>query len=429
MINIIGQRGRRGARPALSFTRVALGVACLGTAIACVAYGSAAAAQRADSTKAPAHPSARPAVAEKALAPANAPLPDQRLRLEQAFGHHTILMVRLMRGQISHDAPFAESAAKALRENTADLTGAIAAAYGQPRAEAFQTAWEQRIDALSSYGEALAAKDPKALAGAKAALDTQRAVGLGAPAAALEASEASLLAQADDYAAGNFAAAYANERRAYAAMFGAANVMATTAMPGPVAVPEQLRSQLVQLLGEHVELSFDATRAVVAGRSGAEAQAAAVALDGNNKDLLAGMTAAVGPAPTATFGEIWGRHIDALLQFAVAVQHKDQNGQTAARATFGEFPQQLAVLLARISSQRSAAGNVVANLQQHDQQLLQQVTATAAHDDEGAQEIANAAYDRMFVIAGTVAQALERKAAMSMPRGAAATGLGGMAGR
>jgi hypothetical protein len=389
-----------------------------GVAVAGIAYGTASADQ-------PAVRRTATAVSAKPIA-----LPDLRLRLEHDLGHHAILMTRLMRGEITHEQDLVEQTRNAVDDNTDALTAAMTTAYGANQAESFRAEWTGRVDALADYAKAVGRKggSQESLSRAKSTIEeTQSQIVAGS--SRIDVPVASFLAQADAYAVGDYLTAYGLERQSYAAMFSAGAALAAAAVPGPVPPQEQLRTQLVQLLGEHVELAFDATRAVVDRRPAEEMQAAAGALDANTRDFLAGMTAAVGQQATAVFGDIWGRHIDALMQFSVGVASGDQAAQASARAAFGRFPAELATLLGEISSQPAASANVVAGLQQHDQQLLQQVTAYAAKDYRGAQEITTAAYDRMLAIAGTVTQAIERHAAKQMPQGAAATGLGGMAGR
>jgi hypothetical protein len=190
---------------------------------------------------------------------------------------------------------------------------------------------------------------------------------------------------------------------------------------------ENLRSGLGRLLGEHVELAFDATRAIVAGQP--SAGAAAKALDENTQEILAAMQAAVGHKAAAAFGDIWAAHIDALVQFSVAVADDDDAAQSTARGHLDSFPGRLSSLLAPLSHGDVAADTVVAALRQHDQQLLQQVTAYAAKDFATAHDLAYDGYDHMFAIAATLSDVLVGKAGATSPGGGADTGGGGAARR
>ena len=239
----------------------------------------------------------------------------------------------------------------------------------------------------------------------------------------------------DAYAAGDFSRAFLLQREAYAAMFGTAKSLAGAAVTQPngelpVAFDsprENLRSGLGQLLGEHVELAFDATRAIVAGQPAAEA--AAQTLNENTQDILAAMQGAVGDRASAAFGQVWAAHINALVAFSIGVADDDDLAQAAARARLDDFPGKLSALLAPLSDGSVAAETVVAALREHDQQLLQQVTAYAAKDYDTSHDLAYAGYDHMFAVAATLADVLGGEAGKTSPRGGADTGAGGAASR
>jgi hypothetical protein len=186
-----------------------------------------------------------------------------------------------------------------------------------------------------------------------------------------------------------------------------------------------LRSALGQLLGEHAELAFDATRAVVTGSPAATE--AAAALDANTQDIIAAMRAALGRDAAAKFAPVWASHIDALVAFSVAIAHNDEAGQAAAREKIDHFPADLGALLPQLSGGRVGQVTILQALREHDQQLLQQVTAYAAKDYPHAHDIAYGGYDHMFAVATTLAAVLEGHAASTAPRGGANTGAGGLA--
>jgi hypothetical protein len=239
----------------------------------------------------------------------------------------------------------------------------------------------------------------------------------------------------DAYAAGDFRRAFQFQREAYAAIFAAAKSLAGAAVTRangelPVAFDspdEKLRSGLGQLLGEHVELAFDATRAIVAGQPAAEA--AAEALNENTRDILTAMQGAVGDQASAAFGRVWAAHIDALVAFSVGVADDDDGAQAAARSRLDDFPRRLSTLLAPLSQGNVAAQTVVTALREHDQQLLQQVTAYAAKDYDTSHDLAYAGYDHMFAVSTTLADVLGGEAGGTSPRGGADTGAGGTARR
>jgi hypothetical protein len=235
----------------------------------------------------------------------------------------------------------------------------------------------------------------------------------------------------DAYAGGDFARAYQLERTAYAAMFstgktlsGAVTTQAVGELPAAFdSAPAELRSALGRLLGEHVELAFDASRAVVAGSPSAEA--AADALSENTREVLAAVQGALGAATAGAFGDVWADHIDSLVRFSVALADGDASAQSRARAELDSFPGRLQGVLPQAAKDAVAANAVIDALREHDQQLLQQVTAYAAGDFATAHELAYEGYEHMFAIAGTFAEAIRGSTGGTAPRGGAGTGAGG----
>ena len=153
-----------------------------------------------------------------------------------------------------------------------------------------------------------------------------------------------MIAATDAYEAGDFTRAFQFQREAYAAMFGTAKSLASAAVTRangelPVAFDspgENLKSGLGQLLGEHVELAFDATRAIVAGQPAAEA--AAQALNENTQDILTAMQGAVGDQASAAFGRVWAKHINALVAFSVGVADDNDKAQVRRASPPGRLP-------------------------------------------------------------------------------------------
>jgi len=373
---------------------------------------------------------------------------DVRLRMEQVLGHHAVLMIRLMRGPVDNEPTFVAAAQGALDRNTDELVDAVGHAYGSDAGTQFRSLWEEHVRLLHEYSEAVADQDQAGMDKAMSALDayadrygqliaTATGGKLSADAVAAGVAEHihHMIRATDAYAAGDFRGAFRFQREAYAAMFSTAKSLAGAAVTRangelPVAFDspvENLRSGLGQLLGEHVELAFDATRAIVAGQPAAEA--AAQALNENTQDILTAMQGAVGDKASAAFGRVWAAHINALVAFSVGVADDDDQAQAAARAGLDDFPGKLSALLAPLSQGNVAAQTVVAALREHDQQLLQQVTAYAAKDYGTSHDLAYAGYDHMFAIATTLADVLGGQAGGTAPRGGADTGGGGAARR
>ncbi len=92
------------------------------------------------------------------VAPLNAP----RVRLQSALGkllgEHMALAADSMRAAATKTPDFA-AAGGSLNANTADLTAAMGVLFGQPSATAFSGIWGDHVDALVSYGAAVAGQD------------------------------------------------------------------------------------------------------------------------------------------------------------------------------------------------------------------------------------------------------------------------------
>jgi hypothetical protein len=367
-----------------------------------------------------------------------------RLLMEQLLGHHAILMVRLMRGPIDDQDRFVEAAGSALQRNTDELADAISSVYSDDAGADFAAIWTEHVEALSAYSRAVADRDNDARDKAMAELErysdrygefiatlTDGELSADTVSEGVAAHIHHMLVATDDYGKGDYAKAFSGERTAYAAMFGQGEALSGAAIKQstgelPAAFdnpPAELRSALGRLLGEHVELAFDATRAIVAGSPSVEG--AAGALNDNTEEIITALQGAIGRKAASRFSRIWAAHIDAVVKFAVAVADDDDAAQARARTALDEFPRQLGTVLPAISEGRVAARTVVAALKEHDEHLLQQITAFAAEDYETSHELAYAGYNHMFAIADTLAVALEGHAVGAAPRGGAATGGGG----
>jgi len=367
-----------------------------------------------------------------------------RLHLEQLLGHHATLMIRLMRATLDGQLAFVSAADAALARNTTQLRDAVAQTYDQAAADSFTELWQAHVDMLVRYSRGVADEDRGAADAALADLDayaqdygkmistlTDGELAADAVATDVAAHIDHIVGATDAYAAGDFAAAFEGQRTAYAAMFTTGKAVSGASVTQPRgelpagfdSAPAQLRSALGRLLGEHVELAFDATRAVVS--ESPAARAAAEALNANTQEILSAMQGALGRRAATAFSDAWAAHIDAVVQFAVAVADGDEEAQSRARAALDTFPGRLQQVLTGVSGGQVAAEEVIAALKQHDQQLLQQVTAFAAADFETSHDLAYAGYEHMVGIADTVAEAIRGRTAGTAPRGGADTGGGG----
>ena len=164
------------------------------------------------------HQGAAPATTPKELA----------AELEQYFAQHTLIAVRQMRSVLTATPNYRKAADAELQEYTEELGQVVAAAYGDAQGDRFKQIWQRGITDFSSYADAVAANDASAKQQARAALladaDAYGSWLAEASNGRAKASDAAtvmrthveqLMAQADAYAAHDFAKAYQVEREAY----------------------------------------------------------------------------------------------------------------------------------------------------------------------------------------------------------------------
>jgi hypothetical protein len=376
-----------------------------------------------------------------------APLP-VREQLQMLLGQHSTLTIRLMRGQLRPAGDFADATAAALGRNTDELTAAVRGTYSAAGASRFRELWVTHISALTAYAAALQRNDGPAQRDAKAKLATYNRdygkaiaelTGNELPAAAVTAGVQqhvdTLIAGADAYARGDWEQAYTLERDAFRHMFDTGKQFAgatVSRQPGELPAgfddpPASLRSALGMLLGEHMELTVDATRAIVT--SSPEEPAAVKALDANSRAIAQAFTGALGSTLSTRLVQLWADHVDAVVTFAEATRDKDAAAAERARADLRRFAGELGRLLRSVAKGKVDAEAAVKALDEHDEALLRQTTAFAAADYRTAHDISYSGYQHMFAIAGTLTSAVRGNLGGRLPVGGAATGYGPVAGR
>jgi hypothetical protein len=367
---------------------------------------------------------------------------DARGRFEQLLGLHTVLAVRLMRGVVMARPDFRTVAEAALKGNTDALSALVANAYGASQEPAFTKLWQGHVTDLLAYANAVAANDPAAKTGARDRLHryaadfgkwfSSAAPSKPSPQAMTEGVTMhvdDLMAQIDAYAEDDFATAYRIEREAYEHMFAAADSLSAGAQPelavGANDAPEKLRSRFTMLLGEHMELMVDSTRA--AFDNDGEFRAASVELNGNTTTLTRAIAAVAGAKSAYTFSQIYADHIDALMAYTAASVVKDAQAKQVAKARIAAVPAKLGGYFSQVVRGRVSPAAVTTAFAMHDEMLVKQIDAYAAGDYAAAQRADEEGYLHMIAVAGTLVDGIQGVLASSLPRGGAQTGGGGMA--
>lgn len=438
------QRGRGVTSRLVLYATSALALAALVAACtsrsqqgAETAAPAARAATSASTSKAPS------AAASPAAAPAHLSPTDAALQLQALLGQHTVLAADLMRARLRGDPDLAQAANSALGKNTDAMGALIGALFGDPARKAFASLWAAHIAALFNYARGLADHDDavrkqaessavtyeRQLAGFFSAASQGRLKQADA-AAAVKTHIDHLFQQADAYAAGNYRQADMIYREGYAHAFGLGKVLAATLLPPKIAATLndatwRLRSELDQLLGEHVVVVIAAMRAGVT--NSADFSAAAETVNGNTRDLAGAIDTLFGQAAAQKFQSLWANHVDALISYSAAVVKHD-NAQQAAEATkLSTFETQFAAFLGGAVQKRMTSGGLANAFRMHDDMLLTEAQAFVGKDYRQAHDVAYSAYQDMFTLAGQLASAFGATVASRLPVGAVQTGRGGMA--
>jgi hypothetical protein len=381
-----------------------------------------------------------------AVTPAAKATPAQlRSQFEQFLGEHTMLAVRLMRSVVAGNPALRQALSGSLNDNTKQLAGTVETAYGGGAGSRFEQLWQQHIDALGAYADAVAKNDPAARQaardkliayadahGAWLAQASKGRVAAGVAAAGVRQHVQELMRQLDVYAAKNYAEAYRIQRMAYEHMFTAGATMAKASLPPELAVgldapPEKLRSAFAMLLGEHMELVIDAQRATFAGPQ--EFKAAAAQVDANTTALTQAMGAILGPQKGAEFQTAWANHVDGLMAYTTAVASKDDVAKQAAETNLDAFASRLALYFSGVVKRQLPVEPLTGAITLHDGHLINQVNAYAAKDYVKAQQMEDHGYHQMLGVANTLVGAIQRTVKPALPVGGSQTGGGGTARR
>jgi hypothetical protein len=362
------------------------------------------------------------------------------LRLEAALGQHSVLAADLMRSRLRGDPDLAQAANAALGRNTDALGQIVGSLFGDAAERQFGPMWTQHVAALFNYARGLAEKNDTVVTRAREDCVTFEGklaaffagasngrLGKAAAEAAITMHITHLLQQADAYAAKDYARADQLYRQAYAHTYGLGRTLAATLLPpdqaAALATPAwRLRSQLGQLLGEHVALVTAATRVGVADTG--DFPTAAQSVNGNTRDLAAAVDSLFGRAAAARFQALWADHVDALMSYTSAAMTHDSSRATAANAELAAFERELAAFLGAATGQRLPSAALAKAFGAHDEMLTEAVDALALKNYARADDLAYTTYQQMFDLAGRLATAFGATITAGSPKGGPQTGRG-----
>jgi hypothetical protein len=315
---------------------------------------------------------------------------------------------------------------------------------GAEQAARFRALWGEHVTALFTYTRGLATDDAAVRDEARAALDRFRADGAEllaevsggrltreAVRTELGTHDDHLVAQADAYAAGDYAPANAQFREGYQHAYALGNAVAANVLPPDQAAelntPQyKLRSELTRLLGEHVGLALGTLRA--GATNAPDFPAMAESLNANTSDVTAAVSSLFGDPAASQFMQLWADHLDLLGGYAADVGAQKPNRREEVQAGLRDWQVRFASFIETATGGRVPAPDLAAALLGLDDLLLGQVDALAAGDYPRARELANQTYPQVFGFARNLADAFGATLAAAMPQGGAPTGGGGMAG-
>ena len=368
---------------------------------------------------------------------------DLRTTLERLLGHHAILAVRVMRGQVKGSPDLVQNLQDALGSNTHELTVAVRSLHGAKAAQTFERLWTSHVVSLFKYAGVVGAGKQEGKKKFEAQLDRYRArfgsfvetasdgkLKADIVAESLKTHINQLLAQVEAYAAKDYATTYRLEREAFAHMFPTGKALAgglAVHHPGESSVAledpaQSLKSALALLLGEHVGLLVEATRAGTSGSP--EFRYAAAALDGNTEDLTESMGALFGQKNAHRFNDIWADHIDVLMDYTIGKAEGNEKAQKRAMHRMNAFVRRFPRFLIRATGLR-ASPDLSRKIAQHEHLIVDQLDAYAAAKYTVALRISNRAYEDMFSTAVELGGLLQKRFSNVAPIGGAGTGWGG----
>jgi hypothetical protein len=368
---------------------------------------------------------------------------DSALRLEALLGQHATLVSDMMRARIRGDADLAQSADSALTDNTQAMATVLQPVAGADGAKQFSTLWAEHVRELFTYAGAVATKntsEQKSTLDQLTGYETQLAKFFVAASdgrlkqkdavAAVKEHISMLVEGADDFAAKKYVKSADVYRESYEHTFALGTTLADTILPASVAQqlqqPEvQLRTQLTEVLGEHVALVIASMRA--AAGAPADFTAMGKSLNANTLALTGAIASLFGDQAAAGFQQYWSNHVDNLMVYTSAAIKGDDAKERAARLQLRTFETDFGNFMNTATENRLGAKALVQAFVAHDRELLAEVDAYAAKNYSDAQDISYTTYTDMFTVSGELAGAIGATLTGKLPKGGSQTGGGGMA--
>ncbi|WP_239672451.1 copper amine oxidase [Mangrovibacillus cuniculi] len=396
-----------------------------------------------------------PTVAGAQEAPtAKTPAGDLRATLDTLLSEHYVLAVTSM--MKSYDgAPDAEQVAKALDQNAADMTPAIASVYGEEGSKEFERIFRGHNDYSADFVTAAKEDNAELRAEAEAEVDefveefstfldaaTEGNLPKETAAEVLELHEDQVLMTFESYVDGEYEEAYTTFREGFSLMFDiskALSVAITTQMPDKFESTKadtpavELRSTLNKLASEHfafaslgLQKGFDQAK---------DYDFTTWAEDANTADFKAAIASIYGDEGAAQFEKIWQEnHITAEADLvAAAVAGDDEAKKAAEDRLYNEFATEFGTFLGAATEENLPTDAAISSVQTHEKQKQEAFDAYIAGDYETAWNKFREGFQFMFGVGEALGGAIVAQnpeafgGDVTMPEEMPKTGMGGTA--
>ncbi|TDL81023.1 copper amine oxidase [Peribacillus frigoritolerans] len=390
------------------------------------------------------------AKAEEMKPTVNTPAAQLRADLDYLLSEHFVLAVSAMTK--SYDgAKDAEAANKALDQNAADMTPAIASVYGEEGAAEFERIFRGHNDYTADLVNAAKDKDENARAEAEkevaefveefsAFLGTATEGKLPKKAAeeAVKVHEAQVLEVFDNYVEGDYKEANETFREGYKHMYVISDALAgaiTTQMPEKFENTKSdtpaadLRSTLNSLAAEHFALA--ATGMQKGFDQKEDYDFVSWSEDANTADFKAAIGSIYGEEGAAQFEKVWqGNHINAQAEIVAATLEGDEAKVKEAKAKLDQFAMDFGAFLGAATAENLPPKDAEGAVKAHEALVTQTFDQYVAGDYDASYQSFREGYKFMFGVGQTLGNAIvtqmpDKFAASEMPEDMPKTGMGG----
>lgn len=181
----------------------------------------------------------------------------------------------------------------------------------------------------------------------------------------------------------------------------------TASAPNPATKAGDLRASLVSLGVQHMDLTFAAVDATLAGAPSAGAVTADLVKNGEN--IGAAVGSVYGKEAETTFNSVWKLHLDQFVVYAGAASKNDEAGKKTALATIEkEYTRPLAAYLAK-ANPNLPEEVLFQTLDDHVQQTAVMIDKQAAGDYAGASKDREAAAQHLVGTFSTLAEGIVKQ--------------------